>query len=463
LARAEHINLTDRFIPSRPRPAKGSRADYHDSIVDGLALRVTDSGHKSFVLRARYPRDPHSSARRALGDWRPAEPHHGPGTGEVAPPDAPIRVTRAGAITLVEARAMARQWLEMIARGVDPRDEAERQMAAEAAGRAISAKPPPPPTFAAVAEAFIARHAKGTAYIELERRAGGLRERRPDLTPQAAMRAVAADPRSAELVARARREGLAKRGEAERVIRAEFVARWGDRPAADILPAEVAAAVRAIVDRDARYQAHNALGYLRRMYTWAIGTHQFGLDHSPVDRLRPADLIGRRWARDRVLTDDELRALWDATGGPAGVEALAAALARHPARDPLAPAGYPFGPMVRMLILTGQRRGEVAAARWSEFDLDRALWTIPAERMKGGRAHAVPLAPMALDLVRSLPRFLAGDAVFTTTDGASAVNGFSKTKKRIDARLTAALPGGAPWVIHDIRRTVRTHFSALGA
>jgi hypothetical protein len=90
----------------------------------------------------------------------------------------------------------------------------------------------------------------------------------------------------------------------------EFVKRWGARPITEITPEEVAAAIRAIVNRGAPYQAHNALGYIRRLFNWAIGTHEFGIETSPVERLKPADLIGKREARERVLTDPELRAVW---------------------------------------------------------------------------------------------------------------------------------------------------------
>jgi integrase len=92
----------------------------------------------------------------------------------------------------------------------------------------------------------------------------------------------------------------------------EFVKRWGARPVTDILPEEVADAIRAIVKRGAPYQAHNAFADIRRMFNWAIGTHEFGIASSPVERLRPADLIGKREARNRILSDDELRRVWAA-------------------------------------------------------------------------------------------------------------------------------------------------------
>jgi integrase len=94
------------------------------------------------------------------------------------------------------------------------------------------------------------------------------------------------------------------------------------------------------------------VGPIRRLFNWAVGRHIYGLDKSPCDRMK-SKVIGPKLSRTRVLSDAELRALWVAT------EQL----------------GYPYA-------LTGQRKSECAEARWSEFFLDRKLWTIPAERMK---------------------------------------------------------------------------------
>jgi integrase len=364
-------NLTERFISSRKNAPAGKRDDYPDAIVPGLALRVTDRGHKSFVLLTRYPSNPVHPTRRALGD--------------------------VGAITLEQARQKARAWLELIGRGIDPKIEEARQRAA-AQRRELN-------TFAAVAAEFLERHASG----------------------------------------------LRKSAEAKRIVQGEFVRRWGPRPITEIMPEEVAAAIRAIVKRGSPYQAHNAFGYIRRLFNWAIGTHEFGINASPVERLSPKDLIGKREARDRTLSDDELRAVWRAA----------------------AIVGYPYGYIFRMLILTGQREREVANMRWSEVDFQKQLWTIPADRMKGGRAHQVPLGPEVLALLRRLPRFTGGDRVFTTTAGAKPVNGFSKAKARLDRTIAEVRgkeaakerPGDEDrppsWVIHDLRRTMRTHLSAL--
>lgn len=315
---------------------------------------MTNAGHKSFVLVARFPTHPKNMTRRAIGNY--------------------------GAITLDTARDRARQWLQWIERGIDPAVENARQAAA-AEHKQVN-------TFAAAATDFLERHGRT----------------------------------------------LKKQGEARRIIDREFVRRWGARPAADISPQDVSIAVRAIVSRGAPYQAHNAFGYLRRLYSWAIGTQEYGLTSSPVERLRPKDLIGKREPRERTLTDAELHSVWQAA-------------------DEM---GYPYGPVFRLLILTGQREREVADMSWSEVDIPNRLWTIPGVRMKGGVAHEVPLPPAAIELIERLPRFTSGNYVFTTTAGKKPINGFSKAKTRIDR-----LSGVSGWKIHDLRRTMRTHLSAL--
>ncbi|WP_288037491.1 site-specific integrase [Acidiphilium sp.] len=359
------ITLSDRFINSPKRVPKAGRADYPDALVPGLALRVSENGHRSFVLIARYPMNPKNPTRRALGDY--------------------------GELTLEQARDRAREWLALIRKGTDPRVAEARRRADEIRSQVN--------TFGTVAEAFIERQVSK----------------------------------------------LAKADEVAKMLRAEFVTKWGHRPIGDILPDEVAQAIRPIAKR-APYSAHNAFSNLRRLFNWAIGTHEFGLTHSPMERLRPRDLIGAREARERILTNDELRAIWSVCT-PEG---------KPNAKRKTDQIGFPYGPLVQMLILTGQRRDEVAHMRWSEIDMDQRIWTIPAGRMKGGRTHVVPLAPEALAILAKLPRFTAGDYVFSTDGGVKPVNGFSKAKARLDE-----MSGVTGWVLHDLRRTTRTHFSAL--
>lgn len=300
-------------------------------------------------------------------------------------------------MSLAEARDEARRWRKLLKQGTDPAVERERQRDAEARRRAD--------TFEAVAEAYF-------AFIK--------------------------------------RQGLRRVHEVERDMRRDFVTRWAKRPITDIDWFDVKAVIDAAIKRGSPWQAHHVFSNAQRIFAWAREQGTYGLKTSPCDGRRPSKIIGPKQPRTRVLDDDEVRALWRASGR----------------------TSYPFGPLVRMLLLTGQRKSEVAEARWREFDLDKKLWSIPIARMKGKAAHVVPLTDDVIAILRSLPRFARGDYLFSTRFGASPTNGFSKYKARLDRRMLLswrALGRIAgvdrntlkPYVLHDIRRTMRTHLSAL--
>jgi Phage integrase family len=120
---------------------------------------------------------------------------------------------------------------------------------------------------------------------------------------------------------------------------------------------------------------------------WALDRGM--IEVNPIAGLKPPH---KERSRELVLPDEALASLMRA----AEVE------------------GYPFGDAIELLILTGQRRSEVAEMRWSEVDFERAVWTIPSTRSKNGQSHEVPLSPSTVSLLRSLPRFLGSDWVFTT-------------------------------------------------
>jgi hypothetical protein len=185
--------------------------------------------------------------------------------------------------------------------------------------------------------------------------------------------------------------------EVERGIRKEFIARWGKRPITAITPHDVIAVLDETVARGAPYQAHNLLA-MPGGFLIGQSRGRLWLDRSPCDRMRPADVIGSKALRTHILADNELRALWRAT------EML----------------GYPYGPLLQLLVLTGQRKSEVAEARWSEFDLEVRQWVIPPNRRKSDAAHTVPLTSEAIEILEGLPAFEHGDFLFSTTFGAKA-------------------------------------------
>jgi integrase len=234
-------------------------------------------------------------------------------------------------------------------------------------------------------------------------------------------------------------EGFKKAKTHEREIRKEFVSQWAARPIHDITQQDLAAVINSIKARGSLGQARELFGRAKALWRWAIGCGAYGLTASPADRLGSKALVGSKKSRTRVLSDDELRCLWQA----------------------LDAEQFPWQPLYKLLIMSGQRLSDVANTSWSEFDFKQKLWTIPASRYKTGAPQVVPLTKEMLALLNALPRFDSGEFLFSASWGRSPVANFSKPKQRLDARLRKQLPKLPAWVVHDIRRTVRSHLSAL--
>ena len=242
------------------------------------------------------------------------------------------------------------------------------------------------------------------------------------------------------------RQKLRTAADMEHDLRKTFVAEWGARPITSITSDDIKRIIRRAIDRNAPAQAFSDFTLIRRVFNWSLGTDDHGLQFNPCSRLKPADLIGPRASRDRVLSDAELRAFWRAAGR----------------------LKYPYDGLYKLLVLTGLRLGEVCGARWSEFDLDKREWTIPAARMKktknGAKPFVVPLTDAILAVLNELPRFNSGDCLFSPSFGKTPlrVDAFSHPKDELDDLMREELDGPLPdFVNHDVRRTVRTHLSAL--
>ncbi len=166
-------------------------------------------------------------------------------------------------------------------------------------------------------------------------------------------------------------------------------------------------------------------------YGWAIGE---GItDINPVVGTNKATA---ETARDRVLGDAELALVWRHAGGG------------------------DYGAIVRLLILTGQRREEIGGMLWDELDLEAGLWSIGSARTKNRKAHDVPLSPAAVAILRAIPRRQGREYVFGA--GAGAFQGWSNSKSALDARIAQAGWKGKPWRLHDLRRTAATRMADLG-
>jgi integrase len=238
--------------------------------------------------------------------------------------------------------------------------------------------------------------------------------------------------------------------EAERLLAKEIIPALGTKRLGEVRKSDVHDLLDEIVDRGAPIVANRTLAVFRRLCNWAV--ERGIVDASPCDKIKaPAT----EESRDRVLSDDEIRLAWVAFDAQ----------------------GWPFGPIAKLLLLTGARRGEIASARCSEVDLEAKTLTIAKERSKNGVAHEIPLSESAVAILAALSRI--GDKkdgfLFSTT-GKTAVSGFSKAKNDIDAaildalRSAAAASGQKPddvasperWTFHDLRRTSASGMAGLG-
>ena len=206
---------------------------------------------------------------------------------------------------------------------------------------------------------------------------------------------------------------------------------------------EIKAELDRIADRGAPFTANRTLAALRKMFNWAIA-QELASKNPCIGQ----DKLIEEASRTRVLTDDELRAFLK------GCDAI----------------GQPFGPLFKLLLLTGQRRDEVAAMPWGEIDGD--VWVIPKERVKNKNEHAVPLSSAAMAILEAMPRIDGAAHVFTT-NGASPVSGFSRAKANLDKKMLEILRAAGErdadpdevslpdWRLHDLRRTTASGMARL--
>ena len=241
----------------------------------------------------------------------------------------------------------------------------------------------------------------------------------------------------------------------------DVMPRWGKRPLSEITKGDV---LELLNDKAARrerrrkgrtegavVQANRLLTRLRAFFGWCVAN-----DLAAADPTTGIHKPAKETPRDRVLTDDELRAFWHAT------DTLLA-----DRKD-----AVHFGSLFRLLLLTAQRENEVAGMRWAEVDLEGRSWTIPAARTKNGKPHMVHLSDLAMEVLEQMREGEEEDGqrrerdlhdlLFSGT-GKTPASGFSRAKVRLDAAMAAPL-GADPdaWVIHDLRRTATTGMARLG-
>lgn len=219
----------------------------------------------------------------------------------------------------------------------------------------------------------------------------------------------------------------------ERIFHREILPHWGRRKAHDITRRDVIALLDSIVERGAPIQANRVLALVRKLFNWAISRDL--LEYNPCTQVKAP---GKEQQRDRVLTDEEIRLVWNTWK-----------------QLKLIPSAQ-----FKIRLLTAQRGGEVLTMRWEDIDLESGWWTIPAHVAKNALSHRVPLSAPAKDILQTLR--------VTTGNG----HWVFPSSKRSDKHITQ--PGihiyvqavrqqsGVSFVPHDLRRTAASYMTSMG-
>jgi integrase len=243
--------------------------------------------------------------------------------------------------------------------------------------------------------------------------------------------------------------------EDERILRKDVLSRWATRKVKDVTRRDIVLLVNEIVDRGAPIQANRTLTILRRMFRFAIG--QAIIEISPCDKVEPPSSENQR---DRTLSEDEIALFWRVLDG-ASMEPNARRI-------------------LRFMIATGQRKGEVIGIHAQEVDFDRGVWALPANRAKNGREHLVPLSPLAREILAEAPpneqgyffpskltgRSYRGQSIDHAARHLFDVRPLSKPRKKPGKPPQSSSPPLAclmeRFTPHDLRRTAATRMRELG-
>jgi len=366
MPRRNSKHLTDPGIKKIGKAPKGKRIERFDAGVDGLCLRITDKGTKTWCFYYHFPTKTGEMKhhRLTLGLW--------PTMGVAA------------------ARKEAQERKDQAKSGIDPKATRLAERAAATTEAMAAARN----TFGAIADRYIARECPG----------------------------------------------LSRGADVESVIRRGLLPPWTDSKMTDLRRSDLTELTDMLVDAGKPMAAHKLHETAKRVFNWAL--ERGDIEASPFAAMKAPV---KKKSRQRKLGDQEIGVLW-------------------PVWETM---GFPFGDLQKVLLLTGQRRNEVACMKRREIDPDKKNWVIPGDRSKNELDHLVPLSNQAFALIMSLPNFKEGDYVFSTTGGERPISGFSKAKMRTDRLVREALsttegPDDLDrWTLHDLRRTCRTGLSGL--
>jgi integrase len=225
------------------------------------------------------------------------------------------------------------------------------------------------------------------------------------------------------------KKGLRSHSDLRRCLDNNILPSWAGREFESIRRGDVAALLDQVEDNAGPVAADRVLAVVSGICNWYATRHD--TYQTPIVRgMRRSNPKER--ARDRILSDDEIRSVWS-----------------------VAEANGTFGAFVRVLLLTGQRLDKVASMKWEDVSVDGA-WTIQTDPREKGNAGELVLPQAATDILRTLPRYESNRFIFAGR-GDSHINGFSKAKAQFDAKLNIQ-----HWTLHDLRRTARSLMSRAG-
>jgi len=231
----------------------------------------------------------------------------------------------------------------------------------------------------------------------------------------------------------------------DRVLRRHALPRWAKTPVQDLRRSHVHELIDELVKNGRHGVAREVRKHLSRFFNWVVDREIIA--DNPIHGFKRGDLQNSEEA-GRALEDHEIKLVWHASFS----------------------LGYTFGPLYRLLLLTGQRRTEWASSRRSEMNSDKQWLEVPNDRYKGDRDHIVPMGEAAWATFEQLPVWPGNDYfLFSTRSGKVPISGFSKGKTRLDQEIfrlaNAEQPGTAlvPFRIHDLRVTCETRLAKLGS
>ena len=188
--------------------------------------------------------------------------------------------------------------------------------------------------------------------------------------------------------------------ENQRLLTRNVLPSLGKRPIASVTKRDAIALLDSVIERGSPVAANRVLAVTRRMFSWAVERDL--IEASPFDRVKAPTPEA---SRDRTPSNSELALILRAS------DAL----------------DHPFGPLIKILAFTGQRRSEVANMRWSELDPDLTAWSLPRDRVKNDTGHVVPISAPVKAILAKMPRFEGSDYVITF-DGRAPTTAFSQCK-----------------------------------